>query len=34
MLFDLEEDPDELNDLGDSPEHQDQVERLKALHFA
>ncbi len=34
MLFDLEKDPDELHDLGDSPEHQDQIARLKALHFA
>ena len=34
MLFDLENDPDELHDLGESAEHQDQIERLKALHFA
>lgn len=34
MLFDLDTDPDELNDLGDSPAFREQVERLKALHFA
>ena len=34
LLFDLEADPDELYDLGDSPEHQHQIERLQALHFA
>ncbi|MEO0691968.1 MAG: sulfatase/phosphatase domain-containing protein, partial [Pseudomonadota bacterium] len=33
MLFDLETDPGELHDLGDSPDHQGEVERLKALHF-
>ena len=33
MLFDLETDPDELTDLGDSPEHREQIERLAALHF-
>ncbi|MEM8732203.1 MAG: phosphonate monoester hydrolase, partial [Pseudomonadota bacterium] len=33
MLFDLEQDPEELYDLGDSPDHRDQIERLKALHF-
>jgi arylsulfatase A-like enzyme len=34
MLFDLETDPDELNDLGGYPEHAGQIERLKALHFS
>ena len=33
MLFDLEQDPEELRDLGDSPDHQDQIARLQALHF-
>lgn len=33
MLFDLESDPDELHDLGDNPAHQDQIDRLSALHF-
>ncbi len=33
MLFDLETDPDELHDLGDSPAHQDQIARLRELHF-
>ena len=33
MLFDLETDPDELHDLGESAEHQDQIERLRDLHF-
>lgn len=33
MLFDLETDPNELHDLGESPEHQQEVERLRALHF-
>ena len=33
LLFDLQTDPGELTDLGDDPAHQDQVERLKALHF-
>ncbi len=34
MLFDLEADPDELHDHGDDPAFGDQIERLKALHFA
>ncbi len=34
MLFDLETDPGELYDLGDSPAHQDQIARLRELHFA
>jgi len=34
MLFDLETDPEELDDLGDNPAHKEQVERLKGLHFA
>ena len=33
MLFDLETDPDELNDLGGDPAFQDQIERLRNLHF-
>lgn len=33
MLFDLETDPGELYDLGDSAAHVDQIERLKAAHF-
>lgn len=34
MLFDLETDPNELQDLGGLSEHADQIERLKALHFS
>jgi arylsulfatase A-like enzyme len=34
MLFDLETDPEELHDLGENPAHQDQIERLRELHFA
>ncbi|MDB4053088.1 alkaline phosphatase family protein [Octadecabacter sp.] len=33
MLFDLETDPDELHDLGESADHQDQIARLRELHF-
>lgn len=33
MLFDLESDPDELNDLGDDPAYQDHIDRLRELHF-
>ena len=33
MLYDLENDPDELQDLGGLAQYSDQVERLKALHF-
>ncbi len=33
MLFDLESDPDELSDLGSDPAYQDQVDRLRDLHF-
>lgn len=33
MLFDLETDPDELKDLGGDPEHQEQIDRLSAMHF-
>jgi len=33
LLFDLTSDPSELNDLGDEPKFQAQVERLSALHF-
>ncbi|WP_420864008.1 alkaline phosphatase family protein [Algirhabdus cladophorae] len=33
MLFDLETDPNELHDLGDDPEQQSHVERLKEVHF-
>ena len=33
MLFDLENDPDEVQDLGASPDHADQIKRLKSLHF-
>ena len=33
MLFDLETDPGEVFDLGDDPNHADQIERMKALHF-
>ena len=33
MLFDLETDPNELHDLGESPDHQQEIERLRALHF-
>jgi len=34
MLFDLQADPDELNDLGGDPDFADQIARLGALHFA
>ena len=33
MLFDLEVDPNELNDLGNNPDFTDQVSRLRELHF-
>ena len=33
MLFDLETDPQELHDLGDDPDHADQLARLRDLHF-
>lgn len=33
MLFDLETDPDELNDLGGYKEHAGQIERLRDWHF-
>lgn len=33
LLFDLENDPGELHDLGGDAAHQDQVERLRELHF-
>jgi len=33
MLFDLENDPDELQDLGADPAHAEQIARLKELHF-
>jgi len=33
MLFDLEADPDELSDLGDSPVHADERTRLERLFF-
>ncbi len=33
MLFDLETDPEELNDLGADPAFSDQIARLRALHF-
>ncbi|MEO1550687.1 MAG: alkaline phosphatase family protein [Pseudomonadota bacterium] len=34
LLFDLQTDPDELHDLGDSPAHQAEVTRLRDVHFA
>lgn len=34
MLFDLENDPDELFDLGEDPAHADQISRLREAHFA
>ena len=33
MLFDLQNDPDELRDLGTDPDFADEVARLQALHF-
>lgn len=33
LLFDLENDPDELHDLGANPAFQEQIERLGGLHF-
>ncbi|MEM9351207.1 MAG: alkaline phosphatase family protein [Pseudomonadota bacterium] len=34
LLFDLENDPEELHDLGDDPKYAAEIERLSALHFA
>jgi arylsulfatase A-like enzyme len=34
MLFDLESDPQELRDLGDMPDHADQITRLCEMMFA
>ncbi|MGR3500931.1 alkaline phosphatase family protein [Pseudaestuariivita sp.] len=34
MLFDLETDPEELHDLGDSDAHRAELDRLRDLHFA
>ena len=34
MLFDLSNDPDELNDLGSNPDFQEEIDRLAAHHFA
>ena len=33
MLFDLETDPNELNDLGNDPAYAEHIERLRELHF-
>jgi len=33
ILFDLENDPDELTDLGEDPAFQDHIGRLRDLHF-
>lgn len=33
LLYDLETDPNELQELGAHPEYQDQIERLAAIHF-
>jgi len=33
LLFDLRADPDELNDLGNSTEHIEQLRRMEQLHF-
>ena len=33
MLFDLETDPEELNELGADPVYADQIARLRDLHF-
>ncbi|MDS9949019.1 MAG: alkaline phosphatase family protein, partial [Planktomarina sp.] len=33
MLFDLEVDPNELNDLGNNPDFKGQISRLRELHF-
>lgn len=33
MLFDLKSDPDELHDLGGDPAFQDQIDRLRDIHF-
>jgi arylsulfatase A-like enzyme len=33
MLFDLDVDPHELNDLGNNPDYKDQISRLRELHF-
>ncbi|MEM9437879.1 MAG: alkaline phosphatase family protein [Pseudomonadota bacterium] len=34
LLYDLENDPEELHDLGDDPKYAAEIERLSALHFA
>ena len=33
MLFDLKTDPDELHDLGEDPQYQAQIKRLREVHF-
>jgi len=33
MLFDLETDPDELQDLATDPDYKDQIDQLRDLHF-
>ena len=33
VLFDLQTDPDEVNDLGGDPAYADQIERLSGYHF-
>ena len=34
LLYDLQTDPDELNEIGDDPRYASEIDRLRELHFA